>query len=111
MLDDSGESALQNYVNLGGNFVGIHAASDAQRNSTFYQNEIGLSLSLSSLTRHVLKVYNLGAHFDYHPAIQNAVSRHYGPRCIYFCRHLTFHFPFSDCGRYWTIESKHEHAA
>ncbi|KAI0784496.1 trehalose utilization-domain-containing protein [Abortiporus biennis] len=53
VLDDSGEAALQNYVNLGGNFVGIHSASDCQRNSTFFEKE-------------------LGAHFDYHPTITNA---------------------------------------
>ena len=40
-LDENGEAALQRYVNLGGNFVAIHAASDCQRNSTFLDKEIG----------------------------------------------------------------------
>jgi len=53
VLDESGIQALQNWVNAGGNFVGIHAASDAMRNTTFWQNE-------------------LGAHFRDHPALQNA---------------------------------------
>lgn len=60
VLDDESEAALQTYVNAGGNFVGIHAASDCQRNSTFYGNE-------------------LGAHFDYHPAITNATVDVLGP--------------------------------
>lgn len=44
VLDDSGEAALQKYINLGGNFVAIHSASDCQRNSTFMEKEIGRSL-------------------------------------------------------------------
>ncbi|THH30984.1 hypothetical protein EUX98_g3225 [Antrodiella citrinella] len=53
VLDDDAQTAFQNYLNSGGNFVGIHAASDCLRNSTTYGNE-------------------LGAHFDYHPEITNA---------------------------------------
>ncbi|KAJ3714905.1 trehalose utilization-domain-containing protein [Lentinula guzmanii] len=53
VLDDSGKAALQKYLNLGGNYIGIHAASDCLRNTTFYGNEVG-------------------AFFDYHPALQNA---------------------------------------
>ncbi|TDL25606.1 class I glutamine amidotransferase-like protein [Rickenella mellea] len=53
VLDDSGKAALQNYFNLGGNFVAVHAASDALRTTQFYGNEVG-------------------AFFDYHPPIQNA---------------------------------------
>ncbi|EGN99081.1 hypothetical protein SERLA73DRAFT_181885 [Serpula lacrymans var. lacrymans S7.3] len=53
VLDDSGTAALQNYLNLGGNFVGVHAASDCLNSTTFYGQE-------------------LGAYFDYHPALQNA---------------------------------------
>ncbi|KAH8100133.1 trehalose utilization-domain-containing protein [Cristinia sonorae] len=53
VLDDAAQTAFQNYINSGGNFVGIHAASDCLRNSTFFANE-------------------LGAHFDYHPQITNA---------------------------------------
>ncbi|KAJ3716004.1 class I glutamine amidotransferase-like protein [Lentinula raphanica] len=53
VLDDGGKTAFQNYLNLGGNFVGIHAASDCLRNTTFYGHEVG-------------------AFFDYHPALQNA---------------------------------------
>ncbi|KAJ7284668.1 class I glutamine amidotransferase-like protein [Mycena rebaudengoi] len=53
VLDDAGKTALQNYLNLGGNFVGIHSCSDALINTTFFGKEIG-------------------AFFDYHPDLQNA---------------------------------------
>ncbi|KAH9958599.1 class I glutamine amidotransferase-like protein [Russula dissimulans] len=53
VLDADGKSALQQYFNLGGNFVAIHSASDCLRNTTFYGQEVG-------------------AFFDYHPALQNA---------------------------------------
>ncbi|EIM81515.1 class I glutamine amidotransferase-like protein [Stereum hirsutum FP-91666 SS1] len=53
VLDENGKAALQKYLDLGGNFVGIHSASDALRNTTFYGNEVG-------------------AYFDYHPELQNA---------------------------------------
>ncbi|KAH7873455.1 trehalose utilization-domain-containing protein [Lentinula edodes] len=53
VLDDLGKAALQKYLDLGGNFIGIHAASDCLRNTTFYGHEVG-------------------AFFDYHPALQNA---------------------------------------
>ncbi|KAK7691036.1 hypothetical protein QCA50_006139 [Cerrena zonata] len=53
VLDDAGQAAFQKYINDGGNFVGIHSASDCLRNSTFFEKE-------------------LGAHFDYHPEITNA---------------------------------------
>ncbi|TFY81778.1 hypothetical protein EWM64_g2233 [Hericium alpestre] len=53
VLDDTGKAALQKYLDLGGNFVGLHSASDCLRNTTFYGREVG-------------------AFFDYHPALQNA---------------------------------------
>lgn len=53
VLDDAGKTAFQKYLNLGGNFVGIHSASDSLVNTTFYTRE-------------------LGANFDYHPPLQNA---------------------------------------
>ncbi|OBZ72689.1 hypothetical protein A0H81_07535 [Grifola frondosa] len=60
VLDDSGKTAFQNYLDLGGNFIGIHSASDCLRNTTFFQKE-------------------LGAAFDYHPALQNATVDVIGP--------------------------------
>ncbi|CAA7266931.1 unnamed protein product [Cyclocybe aegerita] len=52
-LSTTGEDvALQRYFNLGGNFVGIHSASDTLRNSTAYINQ-------------------LGSRFDYHADLQN----------------------------------------
>ncbi|KAJ7739300.1 trehalose utilization-domain-containing protein [Mycena olivaceomarginata] len=56
VLDDSGKAAFQKYLDLGGNFVGVHSASDSLVNTTFFGKEIGQS----------------GAFFDYHPALQNA---------------------------------------
>ncbi|GJE96229.1 class I glutamine amidotransferase-like protein [Phanerochaete sordida] len=60
VLDADGQAALQRYIDKGGNFVAIHAASDCLRNSTFMEKE-------------------LGAHFDYHPQIQNATIDVVGP--------------------------------
>lgn len=52
-LNNSG-IALQNYLNLGGNFVGIHCAADALRDTPFFGEQIG-------------------AYFDYHPPLQESV--------------------------------------
>ncbi|KAI0833696.1 class I glutamine amidotransferase-like protein [Trametes gibbosa] len=60
VLDEAGKAAFQKYLDLGGNFVGIHSASDCLRNTTFFQKE-------------------LGAAFDYHPELQNATVDVVGP--------------------------------
>jgi len=49
-----GKAALQKYLNLGGNFIGVHCASDALRDTPFFGRQIG-------------------AYFDYHPDIQESV--------------------------------------
>ncbi|KAH7884676.1 ThuA-like domain-containing protein [Phlebopus sp. FC_14] len=54
ILDEAGKIALQNYLNLGGNFIGVHCASDALRDTPFFGRQIG-------------------AYFDYHPDIQESV--------------------------------------
>lgn len=54
VLNDTGKAALQNYLNLGGNFVGIHCAADALRDTPFFGEQIG-------------------AYFDYHPPLQESV--------------------------------------
>lgn len=41
VLDSAGKIAFQNYLNLGGNFIGIHSATDSLRNDSFYMREIG----------------------------------------------------------------------
>jgi hypothetical protein len=41
VLDDTGKAALQNYLNLGGNFLAIHCAADALRDSPFFGRQIG----------------------------------------------------------------------
>ncbi|KAF8896223.1 trehalose utilization-domain-containing protein [Infundibulicybe gibba] len=53
VLGDAGKLALQKYLDLGGNFIGVHSASDCLRNTTFYGHEVG-------------------AFFDYHADLQNA---------------------------------------
>lgn len=70
VLDDPGIAAFQNYVNLGGNFVGIHAASDCLRNNTFFQNELGDYIPThATLSNQIIS----GAHFRDHANLQNAV--------------------------------------
>lgn len=59
-LDGPGKAALQTYFNSGGNFVGIHSASDCMLNTTFY-------------------VRQLGATFDYHADLQEAIVNVIGP--------------------------------
>lgn len=54
MLTHAGKDAFQDYLNKGGNFVGIHAATHCLKTTAFYEREIG-------------------AYFDYHPDIQEAV--------------------------------------
>ncbi|KDR78917.1 hypothetical protein GALMADRAFT_224169 [Galerina marginata CBS 339.88] len=60
VLDSAGKTAFQNYLNHGGNFVGIHSASDTLVNTTCYTSE-------------------LGAVFDYHPELQNFTVDVLGP--------------------------------
>ncbi|KAL4264757.1 Class I glutamine amidotransferase-like protein [Pleurotus pulmonarius] len=60
VLDDAGKASFQKYINSGGNFIGIHSASDTLVNATFYERE-------------------LGAHFDYHADLQEATVDVVGP--------------------------------
>ncbi|KAI0951417.1 hypothetical protein AcW1_008465 [Taiwanofungus camphoratus] len=60
VLDDAGKAAFQKYLNLGGNFIGIHCAAACLYETEFYQKE-------------------LGALFDYHPDICNATVNVIGP--------------------------------
>ncbi|KAL1687337.1 trehalose utilization-domain-containing protein [Schizophyllum commune] len=53
VLDEDGINAFQKYLNLGGNFIGIHSATDCLNTTEFYGREIG-------------------AYFDYHPELTNA---------------------------------------
>ncbi|KDN50683.1 hypothetical protein RSAG8_01181, partial [Rhizoctonia solani AG-8 WAC10335] len=48
VLDDGGKQAFQTYLNKGGNYVGIHAASACLYNTTFYQNEVGTRVLFSA---------------------------------------------------------------
>ncbi|KAF9453474.1 class I glutamine amidotransferase-like protein [Macrolepiota fuliginosa MF-IS2] len=59
--ESDGKTALQSYLNKGGNFVAVHSASDSLRNTTFYGKELA------------------GSYFDYHPALQNATVDVIGP--------------------------------
>ncbi|KAI9066076.1 class I glutamine amidotransferase-like protein [Trametes sanguinea] len=60
VLNEDEKAAFQRWLDLGGNFIGIHSASDCLRNTTFFQHE-------------------LGAAFDYHPELQNAIVDVVGP--------------------------------
>ncbi|KAL7279351.1 hypothetical protein ACG7TL_007192 [Trametes sanguinea] len=60
VLNEAEKAAFQRWLDLGGNFIGIHSASDCLRNTTFFQHE-------------------LGAAFDYHPELQNATVDVIGP--------------------------------
>ncbi|RDX43802.1 class I glutamine amidotransferase-like protein [Lentinus brumalis] len=60
VLDEAGKAAFERYLDLGGNFVGIHSASDALRNTTWFIHEVG-------------------AAFDYHPEITDATIDIVGP--------------------------------
>ena len=72
VLDAEGKTALQNYLNRGGNFVAIHSTSDSLNTTMFYGQEVGQC----TLNWHSRRPVNLpvGAYFDYHPEISNAVS-------------------------------------
>ena len=41
VLDAEGKTAFLNYLNKGGNFVGIHSASDSLNTTTFFGQEVG----------------------------------------------------------------------
>ncbi|KAI0770501.1 class I glutamine amidotransferase-like protein [Fomes fomentarius] len=60
VLDEPGQAALKRYLDLGGNFVGVHAASCAMPDTEWFRHEIG-------------------ATFDYHPAICTANINVVGP--------------------------------
>ncbi|TFK98685.1 trehalose utilization-domain-containing protein [Pterulicium gracile] len=53
VFNDQQKAAFQSWLNKGGNFVGIHSATDCLLKTDFYRREIG-------------------AYFDYHPDIQEA---------------------------------------
>ena len=62
VLDDAGKTALRKYLDLGGNFVAVHAASDALRNTTWFQEEVGellCPISPSLAGRHILVTQEL----------------------------------------------------
>jgi hypothetical protein len=55
VLDDSGKSAFQDWLQKGGVFAGAHSANACLYNTTFFRATVG-------------------ALFDYHPDLQSAVS-------------------------------------
>jgi len=60
VLDEAGKGAFQRYLDLGGNFIGVHCASACLRDTEFYVKEIG-------------------AIFDYHPDLGYACVDVSGP--------------------------------
>jgi len=55
VLDQSGKDAFLRWLQKGGNFLGVHAGCACLFTTDFYQKEVG-------------------ALFDYHPTLQQAVS-------------------------------------
>ena len=41
VLDEEGKTALQNYLDEGGNFIAIHSASDSLNTTAFFGREVG----------------------------------------------------------------------
>jgi hypothetical protein len=41
VLDAEGKTGFQDYLNKGGNFVGIHSASDSLNTTKFFGQELG----------------------------------------------------------------------
>ncbi|KAH9939514.1 ThuA-like domain-containing protein [Amylocystis lapponica] len=60
ILDEPGKAAFQRYLDLGGNFIGVHCASGCLYETEFYRKEIG-------------------ALFDYHPDLGPAAVEVSGP--------------------------------
>ena len=54
VLDDAGKTAFRSYLDKGGNFVGVHSASDALRNTTWFQEELGERASFLYVYMHFL---------------------------------------------------------
>jgi len=61
VFDDAGKEAFQNYLNKGGNFIGVHMATGPLDNCAFYEKEIG-------------------AYFDYHPPLVDFIVDVVGPQ-------------------------------
>lgn len=80
VLDEEGKSALQDYLNKGGNFVAIHSASDSLNTTAFYGRELG-QLTHSKHSHRLLRLL-IGAFFDYHPPISTAVGEVHPPSPI-----------------------------
>lgn len=55
VLDGYQQEALQKYLQSGGNFVGVHAATEALKNNDWFRDTIG-------------------GRFSFHPEFQPAVS-------------------------------------
>ena len=72
VLDARGKIAFQNYLNKGGNFVGIHAASDSLKSATFFGQEVGQCVHNCPSRQHLTA--RTGAYLDYYTPISAAVS-------------------------------------
>ena len=101
VLDAEGKTALQNYLNRGGNFVAIHSASDSLNTTTFFGQEVGQWFRNSHLCR-LLKP-RIGAYFDYHPPISRAVSGTAG-QCL---TPINAALPDRQCSRQGPSECQH----
>lgn len=68
-IETLSQSAFLQYLSLGGNYIGVHSASDCLTATPWFGNETGAS---GAHVRNMLMRKAIpGAYFDYHPALQN----------------------------------------
>ena len=72
VLDAAGKAAFQTYLDKGGNFIAVHSASDTLRTTQSYIRELGETNFIVALRKEA-DLWKLGAQFQYHPPLQNAV--------------------------------------
>lgn len=65
VLSQDQQTAFNDYLRSGGAYIGVHSASDCLQNTAFYNQTVG-------------------AIFDYHPPIQQAVRSRPSPLLGYF---------------------------
>jgi len=68
ILGKSEEKAFKDYINKGGNFVGIHSASDTELDNEFYKNLIGAQFKSHPKTQNATVKVNKSHN---HPAIKH----------------------------------------
>ncbi len=80
VLDEAGKAAFERYLDLGGNFVGIHSASDALRNTTWFIHEVGECPFACDPCQYTSYPYSAYVTFARHRSCVRLPSRDYGCR-------------------------------